>query len=398
MLVGVAVVLALIFVPIKKEKRFDARITLNTKDKIPFGTNVSYSLLSKLFPTAKVSVNKDEPGSWKKLDEDTNKQVLIIVAKNFAPTEDELDYIIGFAQKGNYVFISAINYNSLAGEVFKIRQEFNNDYPFILNNDVTGIDSFFVKFDSSTFHQPLSFSCPGYSYDNSFTEYDSSFTYPLGYSMKGSPNLLAMHTIDGTIYLHSAPLTFSNLFVLYKNNYKYLEQIASLVPVKPTQVVWDEYYLYSRKRNDTKPEGLLSIMLAYPNFKWAFWITLIVLGIYVITESKRKQRQIPEYKKPANEHMEFIYTVGKLYFEKGDHLNLAAKMTQFFLEHIRSKYKISTAYINADFSTVLSMKTGITKEEADSIVHYIQQTQMGSINQDDLQHFYNHLENFYKKA
>lgn len=400
-LVGLAIILALLFIPIKKDRHFDTRFSLNPKDKIPYGANVSYSLLSKLFPSAKIDINRDEPGSWKNLDIDTGKQVLIIAAATFAPTESEMDDLLSFAQKGNYVFISAISYNSMASEVFKIRQEFANGYSIeSSDNNIAGLDSFKVTLDTGIFHTPVTYTCPGSAYDNFFIDYDTTIAYPLGYSENGNPNLLAMNTIKGTIYLHSVPITLTNFFLLYNNNYKYLEQLAALVPVKPTKVVWDEYYLYSHtgKNKNSDSKGVLSVILNYTNFQWAFWFTLVILAIYILTESKRKQRQLPAYSKPTNEHMEFITTVGKLYFEKGDHQNLASKMTQFFLEHVRSKYKISTSYINADFSTLLSLKSGVPKEETDILVQYIQQAQLGSVNENDLKNFYNHLENFYKKA
>jgi hypothetical protein len=400
-IVGVVIILALLFIPTKRGKHFDSRFTLNPKDKIPYGTNVSYSLLSKLFPSAKVTVNRNEPGAWKNLNVDTGNQVLMIVAFDFDPTEEEMDNILSFAQKGNYVFISALSYNQMAMDVFKITQNHSSGYDFKNKiNDIIAPDSFKVLLDTGAFHTPVAYTCPGASYDNWFMDYDPDITYPLGYTEHGRPNLLAMNTIKGTVFLHSAPLTLTNFFLLYKNNYKYLEQLTAMVPVKPTHVVWDEYYLFSaeRSKKDNDSKGILSVILNYPNFQWAFWLTLAVLVVYLFTESSRKQRQIPDYSKPKNEHMEFISTVGKLYFEKGDHLNLASKMSQFFLEHVRTKYKLNTSHINDDFAKALSIKTGIEQEEANVIIGYIQQTQIGSITVDDLKHFYNHLENFYKKA
>lgn len=400
-IVGVVIILTLLFIPTKRGKQFDSRFTLNPKDKIPYGTNVSYSLLSKLFPSAKVTVNRNEPGAWKNLNVDSGKQVLIIVAFDFDPTEEEMDNILSFAQKGNYVFISALMYNSMATDVFKVRQAYNSGYDLKSKiNDIIRPDSFRVTLDTGAFHTPVAYTCPGSSFDNSFLDYDSTITYPLGYSDNGNPNLLAMNSIKGTIFLHSAPLTLTNFFLLYNNNHKYLEQLTAMVPVNPTHVVWDEYYLFSADmpKKESGSKGILSVILNYANFQWAFWLTLAVLAIYMLTESSRKQRQIPEYSKPKNEHMEFISTVGKLYFEKGDHLNLALKMSQFFLEHVRTKYKLNTSHINDDFAKALSIKTGVPQEEANVITGYIQQTQIGAITVDDLKHFYNHLENFYKKA
>jgi hypothetical protein len=132
----------------------------------------------------------------------------------------------------------------------------------------------------------------------------------------------------------------------------------SLLPHDTKKVVWDEYYLYNYyNHNPNAKQGLLSVILKYDNFKWAFWIALLLLSLYFLTEIKRKQRIIPHYAKPKNDSLEFVTTVGKLYYEKGDHKNLADKLTQYFLDQVRTHYKISTAEINDAFEQELAIKS-----------------------------------------
>ena len=114
-------------------------------------------------------------------------------------------------------------------------------------------------------------------------------------------------------------------------------------------------------------QGLLSVILKYDNFKWAFWIALLLLGLYLLTEIKRKQRIIPEYAKPKNDSLEFVTTIGKLYYEKGDHKNLADKLTQYFLDHVRNHFKISTAEINQFFVQQLAAKSNKNIDEIKAI-------------------------------
>ena len=68
------------------------------------------------FPHAKVETNRYAPGEWKTLTSDSTKQVLLIVTKLFNPSEEDLDYLTGFTQKGNYVFISALQMTSTASK------------------------------------------------------------------------------------------------------------------------------------------------------------------------------------------------------------------------------------------------------------------------------------------
>ena len=56
--------------------------------------------------------------NWKNLTSDSCKQVLFIVTKTFDPSEDDLNYLTGFVQKGNYVFISALQVTRECSKIF----------------------------------------------------------------------------------------------------------------------------------------------------------------------------------------------------------------------------------------------------------------------------------------
>ncbi|RXK86336.1 DUF4350 domain-containing protein [Filimonas effusa] len=398
---AIAIVLLIIFMPHReKEKKFVGRVTLDSRDKNPYGCNAAFQLLQERFPGTHVVRNQQEPAQWEELSWDTAKagQVLMIVAKFFDPSETDLNYLTSFAQKGNYVFISVLEMSDIAKKFFRVDQDpLRTEQPWIRleDNSVTWVNRLAVKLDSATFQPPYLYGYPGAPFSNTFFGMDSSFTYQIGTNAAGKANLLAMNTLDGTIFLHSAPLALSNFFILYRDNHEYFEKLMSLFPRKPTKIVWDEYFLYGIRKEE-EPKGLLSVILQYENFRWAFWLVLLVLGLYLVTAVKRKQRMIPVYRKPANDSLEFVETIGKLYYEKGDHRNLALKMTQFFLEHVRTKYKIDTHYINDDFATVLSMKSGVTKDTTGAIVDYIHKAQMGLITRDELMKFYYILDHFYK--
>ena len=64
---------------------------------------------------------------------------------------------------------------------------------------------------------------------------------------------------------------------------------------------------------------------------------------------RRKQRYIPVVAKPKNDSLDFVKTIGRLYYDKGDHKNLSRKMGAFFLEHVRSRYKLPTGTLNEEF-------------------------------------------------
>jgi ABC-type Zn uptake system ZnuABC Zn-binding protein ZnuA len=121
--------------------------------------------------------------------------------------------------------------------------------------------------------------------------------------------------------------------------------------------------------------------------------------MYLLLNVKRNQRTIPVIEKPKNESLDFVKTIGKLYYEKQDHLNLAQKMCTYFLEHIRSKYFINTSNLNNTFIEQLSGKSGVTQAEVEQLVSSIQAIQIANqISQQQLNFYYQQFNQFYKNT
>ncbi len=398
---GIALIGVLLLVLFHKQQRqFDGRITLNPTQKIPYGSYVAYELLKQQFPKTKISTNREAPGEWSIPEKDSSGAALLIVMSYFNPTSNEMDKLTAFTQKGNTVFISARQMSEEAQHYFRVKEyDRYNPYLFLQDkNAVSKKDSFSVSLDTSAFSDPLRFGYPGIAYDNSFYGYDSIISYPLGHNVDKHENLLAIRSLKGTFYLHSAPIAFSNLFLLSNNNHIYFEKLMSLIPAGSKYMMWDQYFVNRKWNNDNKDDdkGILYVLLKYKNFRWAFWLSVIVLALYIITEIRRRQRLTPDYTKPANETLAFVSTVGKLYYEKGDHKNLAEKLSVYFLDFVRNKYKLSTNEINADFAKALSLKSDVPLEEITAITDRLINIRISSsVTQQQLMEYHSLLEQFY---
>ena len=125
----------------------------------------------------------------------------------------------------------------------------------------------------------------------------------------------------------------------------------------------------------------------------------MALLVYVLLEMRRKQRIIPVLKKPVNDSLEFVKTIGRLYHDKGDHKNLCRKMVAYFLEHIRGRYKLNTSELDDEFVKALHGKTGVEISQLNNIIQFIRgMDQADFINEKELASFHKQLESFYKKA
>mgnify|MGYP006282803761 FL=1 len=80
--------------------------------------------------------------------------------------------------------------------------------------------------------------------------------------------------------------------------------------------------------------------------------------IYIFFEGKRKQKAIKIVKPYANKTYEFTNTIAEMYYNKNDHLSIATKKIEHFLDHVRDFYRIPTRELNEEFVKQLSSKSG----------------------------------------
>ncbi len=394
--VAVIAFICLLLVSAKNRPRqFNPRITLRQNDKIPYGTYAAFKLLPTLFPNATISYDKKEPGEWDSLDMKADNQAIILVANDFNAEEWELETLKEFMQKGNYVFIIA---NSLSYDANRFLRSRSSELAFD-EYFGEGLDSLQVQLENPPFINRSTYLYPGRKYENTFSMVDTMRTTILGRNEKRQVNFIQMNTGKGRLYVHLAPLAFSNYFLLHKNNVRYFEQALSVIPPNINRIAWNEYYLVKRSFKKEKSPGLYRVLFQYPAFKWGLLTAIFSLLLFVLLELRRKQRMIPVITPPKNESLDFVKTIGRLYYDQNDHVNLAKKMSVYFLDHLRSQFKITTHPLDESFVETVHAKTGYSVEELKQITSFIQFIETApAISDQQLTQFYRQLENFYQNA
>lgn len=380
----------------KAPRRFDDRVTLRQSDKIPYGYRAAKDLLPSIFPKAKVHLDRVYPGGWDSIDVVDRDQAVIVIADYLDADKDELDELASFVKRGNYVFIIHRSASDDVNSFFDVT--YNNSYSFYSSNEEE--DSLTVRLETPAFSGQRVYTYPGKKYTGSFYQVDTTTTTVLGRGENGLPNFIRLNQGKGSFFLHTAPLAFSNYFVLHKNNTGYLEQALSVIPKDVSTIVWDEYYLEKPYNpNDNKDPNWLSALFSYPSFKWGLLIGAITLALFVLLGMRRRQRMIPPHDKPKNDSLDFVKTLGRLYYDKGDHRNLASKMAAYFLEHVRSRYKIPTHTLDDVFVEALHFKSGYPEAETKAIINAIHRIQTADfITETELAQFHRQLELFYQNT
>jgi hypothetical protein len=404
-LIGIILAAAafLIFTGKQEKKRvLDERISFRKKDKIPYGTYVAYEALRSIFPAASVSTNSQGPGYWDSLSVYDGGQALLIISPVFYPDEFEMKKIIRFVENGNDVFISA----AILSEDVKNIMSFGISYVDVYDlytPKPANEDSLRVTLAKPPFPSAKTYKYPGKRLDTYFFRMDTSVTTVLGTGRIADTNYVHLKAGKGNLYLHLAPMAFSNYFLLQDKNMKYYEDVLSVISPKTKKIVWDEYYLNKRYNNnsssDNEKKGWLKALFSYPELKWGLLTAIFTLLLYVLLEMRRKQRPIPVLTKPRNDSMDFVKTIGRMYFDKGDHKNLCHKMSAYFLEHVRNRYKLATGEMNEEFIKHLQFKSGVEETEIRSIVFFIRDMEhAAAISDHQLAYFHKQLESFYSKT
>jgi hypothetical protein len=387
----------------KKEKQLDERITLRKQDKIPYGTYVAFKGLEYLFPAAGIYTNRYEPGYWDSLSYYKSDQALIIIAGKFNADESEMKKIISFIEEGNDVFVSARNISYSVENMMECEVK-ESDILSNIDDIIIKEDSLNVALTTPPFGKQTNYVYPGKELDAYFTSINEKTTEVLGENEQGKPNFIRLRAGKGNFYLHLAPLAFTNYFLLHKDNIRYYEKAFSVINPSATKIVWDEYYLNKKLiREESEKKGWFSVLMNTENdngkkpFKAALLLAIFLLLLFVLLEMRRKQRIIPVVKQHRNDSMDFVKTIGRLYFDKGDHQNLCRKMSAYFLEHVRNKYKLLTGTMDEEFIKKLQYKSGADVQGIQDIVFFIKYLEDApAISHKQLNKFHQQLESFYK--
>lgn len=389
----------------EKKRRLDEKITLRRQDKIPYGTYVAYRNLKYLFPKATVYTNKYEPGYWDSLSVYESDQAFISICQNFNPDEDEMKRLIRFVENGNDVFISA-RYISYYAEKMLAGSENGENIRSFYRNISKGdmADTLTLSLLNPPYRKGYGeYKYPGKRFNGFFGKINNSTTDIIGTDEDGAPYFIRLKAGKGNFYVHLAPLAFSNYFILHKDNSGYYEKAMSVINAEVTKIVWDEYYLNKREdrynTDNEKKKGWLNVFMQYPGLKAALLTAIFTLLLFVLLGMRRRQRYIPVMTKPKNDSLDFVKTIGRLYFDRGDHKNLCRKMAAYFLEHVRNRYKLPTGTLDENFISQLRFKSGADEPEIRGIVSFIKYIDDApAISNDDLTDFHKQLESFYKKA
>lgn len=182
----------------------------------------------------------------------------------------------------------------------------------------------------------------------------------------------------GNIYVHCEPLFLTNYYLLKSGNVRYAQSVFSYLNDKET--------LWFVESNTRESSFLLRFILGNPPLKYAWWVFLGGMVLFIIFNAKRKQRIVPILEPLKNTSADFVKSIGNLYLQEGDFHDMMAKKAQYFLNKVRLDLLIDTQNLDEEFAKRLQLKTGKSAEMINEAIELIKKAQnpSASVMKEDL--------------
>jgi hypothetical protein len=389
LLIGGFVLVGLIaYFAINQPGFYSWKHSYETEGKNPYDMKVLYSLLESRFEL-------DELEDRVKTELSTNPEgakgtSYLYIGQQAKYTEDEAWHLREYVKAGGEAFIITENINDSLAEILLYAEDCGGLANWKGRNQVVRKEKVYASFKHPSINDHYyEFE---YLYENyvqthnwhfvpssAFCDSDESQSryrhYPLASlgtfvdkEEKEYVNFVRMKVGEGYFYFHTNPVMFSNLFLVDTAGMEYANYVFA--HVKTDQLYWDrESALIPTKegeKRDKKPQiaakSPLEYIFSQPALRWS-WYMFMALGIiYVIFGAKRRQRKIPILEKNRNTSLEFVETIGRLYFQQQDHKGIIKKQMHLFLAYLRQRYNLVTRDLDDKLIHRVSVRSKVDKE------------------------------------
>lgn len=360
----VLLLVAIVVIDSNRPKPIDWTPTYFLKDRIPYGMYVFDKEIGSLLKNQNIEKFSQTPYEYfdNKFDYDTLvnnyevKGTLLSISKISNLDNQSVTEICSFVRHGNTAFISSETIPNTLLDSLNLKMDSEYKYSDSIYNWLANKKLGNQKYKITE----------GVN-NNYFSKIDTLKTTVLGYQNGDSTrvNFIKVKYNTGTFYLHTQPVAFTNFHLLKGNHHEYAEKVLSYI--SKTNVFW----CIKNQNGEVISQSPMRYILSQPALKWAWYIFLIGMLIFILFNAKRKQRIVPIIKPLANTTVDFTKTIGNLYYQEGDHNNIIDKKIIYFLEKIRNEYLIDTHKLDDDFIKKLHHKSGKKLDDIKNLVSLI---------------------------
>lgn len=367
--VFIVVVLGIIVTEIVRPKPINWRPSYTAVDKIPFGCYVLYNELPSIFPESTIETIQESVYDALTERDSTQAANYLFINEYIDLDTQETNQLLDFVDQGNTVFIAATGFGWELMDTLNIG--INSDYS--LQEGTATLDLTHDGFTNHTYELSRGV------FNSHFTSVDSTNTTILGHitytrstyfddkpeETVTRPNFIKTNFGKGQFILSSTPQAYANYYML-KGNADYVTQTLSYLTDREV-LYWDNY----KKAGRVIINSPMRFILNQTTLKWAYYLTMLGILLFVLFKGKREQRIIPVVEPLKNSSVEFAKAVGSLYHQNKDYTDLIQKKINYFLADVRNHYHVETAQMNERTIQLLAAKSGKDLDQTKSLIDYI---------------------------
>lgn len=401
-------------------KRVNWSETYEADSRQPYGTHVLLELLKTYFPGQTLLLMRDSlvfpPGK------DGTTANYVFVGAGQLLDSSGVEKLLDFVASGNRAFISSRSIPFSLMERLLPKLDCNGeyvyweDYPEQEDTAVTcstlqpGLvpgERFPMYYWRGGVRRPYRWQY----IDSIYSCNPDSGTVAAGFLNDSLMNFARIRHGEGFFFLHTSPIAFSNIQLVDQQSLQYAEQVFSQLPAGP--IYWDEYSKVSEdiaRRQNMPPDGEpeerrlnsrspLQYVLEQPSLTWAWYLLLTLALLYLIFRARRRQRIIPVLEPNANTSLEFVRTIGRLYFLQNEHRLLALQQMRLFRAYVWQRYGLQARETDEEFIEKLSGKSEIQATRLQDLLDSYRQIERSErIDAGHLTGFHRKLDYFYKNC
>lgn len=190
------------------------------------------------------------------------------------------------------------------------------------------------------------------------------------FAIKKVPTAVSVPYGKGEVIFGSSPLLFTNYGMLEGNTFVYIFRLMSYLADLP--VYRTEAYVKTDAMLVAEQSPFREF-IKRPPLRWALYLALLGVVLFMIFTARRRQRVIPIMSKPANRSLEFIQLIGTLYYQRKDHVDLVRKKFKLFAEELRKTAGVDISDVNTDDREylLLAEKTGMNSDRLKKVIRQI---------------------------
>lgn len=190
------------------------------------------------------------------------------------------------------------------------------------------------------------------------------------FAIKKVPTAVSVPYGKGEVFFVSSPLLFTNYGMLEGNTFVYIFRLMSYLADLP--VYRTEAYVKTDAMLVAEQSPFREF-IKRPPLRWALYLALLGVVLFMIFTARRRQRVIPILSKPANRSLEFIQLIGTLYYQRKDHVDLVRKKFKLFAEELRKTAGVDISDVNTDDREylLLAEKTGMNSDRLKKVIRQI---------------------------